>query len=187
MMIRKVTQNMKRRRMWILPLFVVLAIVTSIGATAVIARPVLGDQSTSPSPIQHTASKTLTTRARTVLGQGPELHLLPNFGPVGTRVSVVGLGFRPGAHVNIAYGSPNAEFMPQPIAAGTASMTGRFHTTFTVTCAFVVVGSTQALHPPRHCPLSSSNPFRAVIVGAIPDDHRSFRRRTETLGFIVKG
>jgi hypothetical protein len=35
---------------------------------------------------------------------------------MGIRVLVVGLGYRPGTHVNILYGSPNASFLPQPTA-----------------------------------------------------------------------
>src|SRR5450759_2891721 len=78
-------------------------------------------------------------RVRTVFGLGPELHLLPNIGPVGTKVLVIGLGYRPGARVNIVYGSPNASFMPQPIVTAAVSGNGTFRTTFTVSCALVVL------------------------------------------------
>jgi hypothetical protein len=69
----------------------------------------------------------------TVLGRGPEMHLFPSFGPVGTHVTVVGIGYRPGAHVRIVYGPPNSEFFPGPIAISTTGPRGRFYTGFTVT------------------------------------------------------
>lgn len=69
----------------------------------------------------------------TVLGKGPEVHLFPSYGPVGTHVTVVGLGFRPGAQVRIVYGPPNAEFLTPPLAGATVGPLGRFYTGFTVT------------------------------------------------------
>lgn len=125
-------------------------------------------------------------RVQTVFGLGPEFHLLPNFGPVGTRVLVVGLGYRPGTRVNILYGSPNAEFLPEPIATATVASNGRFRTTFIVSCAFVVLNMRSALHPPRRCPLSPSAPFRAIILGGFVD-HQFTHKRTATEGFIVTG
>ena len=68
----------------------------------------------------------------TVLGHGPELHLFPSFGPVGTHVAVVGLGYVPGTRVRIVYGPPNAEFTGQILAIGTVGARGRFYTGFTV-------------------------------------------------------
>jgi hypothetical protein len=69
----------------------------------------------------------------TVLGRGPEVHLFPSFGPVGTHVTVVGLGYPPGARVRIVYGPPNAEYSSQPLARATVGARGRFYTGFTVT------------------------------------------------------
>jgi hypothetical protein len=88
--------------------------------------------------------------------------------------------------VNILYGAPNAEFLPQPIATATVSGTGRFRTAFTVTCAFVILNARNTLHPPRHCPLSPSTPLRAIIVGGFVD-HQFAHKRTATEGFIVTG
>lgn len=74
----------------------------------------------------------------TVFGQGPEVHLFPSFGPVGTHVRVVGLGYPLGAHVRIVYGPPNAEYRSQPLASATAGARGRFYTGFTVTRAMLL-------------------------------------------------
>jgi hypothetical protein len=114
------------------------------------------------------------------------LQLLPNVGPVGTKVLVVGVDYRPGSRVNIVYGSPNASFMPQPLGSGVIPPNGTFRTTFTVSCGFVVLHTRQAMHPPKRCPLSSSAPFRAVVIGAFID-HRFVYKRTEVMGFIVTG
>lgn len=147
------------------------------------ARPALSGSLASHSTASHS---TASLRTSTVFGRGPELHLLPNFGPVGTRVSVVGLGYPRGAHIRIIYGSPNAEFMPQPIASATVAVNGTFRTAFTVPCAFVVLHSRRALHPPKTCPLSSTSPFRAVVVGT-QIGQRFPHKPTESQGFIVTG
>lgn len=69
----------------------------------------------------------------TVLGKGPEVHLFPSFGPVGTHVTEVGVGYRPGAHVRIVYGPPNSEFNRHPLARSIVGPRGRFLTGFSVT------------------------------------------------------
>jgi hypothetical protein len=138
------------------------------------------------STTQAVAGEPGSPRVRTVFGLGPELHLLPNIGPVGTQVLVIGLGYRARARVNIVYGSPSASFMPQPIATATVSGNGTFRTTFTVSCALVVLNTRNAMHPPRRCPLSPSAPFRAVIIGGFID-HQFTNKRTATEGFIVTG
>ena len=74
-----------------------------------------------------------STPIPTVLGKGPEVHVVPSFGPVGTQVTVVGLGYRSGAHERIVYGPPNAEFNQQPLAQSIAGSRGRFFTSFIVT------------------------------------------------------
>jgi hypothetical protein len=81
----------------------------------------------------------------TVFGHGPEVHLSPSFGPVGTHVAVVGLGYHPGAHVRIVFGPPNAEFNASPIARATVGSRGRFYTGFTVTRRLLLGHATQSL------------------------------------------
>lgn len=83
--------------------------------------------------------------APTLFGKGAELHLSPSFGPIGTRVAVIGLGFHPRAHISIMYGPPNAEFVHRPIARAVAGARGRFVTFFTVTRAFAVRSPIQPL------------------------------------------
>lgn len=83
------------------------------------------------------------TRASTVFGRGPEIHLLPSFGPKGTRVTVVGLGYQPGVRVRVLYGPPNSEFVTTPLATAVVDSRGRFQT------SFVVHGPS----PPRLTPL----------------------------------
>jgi len=148
----------------------------------------------APAAIGQTSETTMLTHAQpvgvrqqlTVFSQGPELHLLPNVGRVGTRVLAAGIGYRPGGIVHIVYGTPNAGFLPLSVARAIVSRAGTFRTSFVVSCAFVVAGTTQALHPPQHCPLSSAQPFRAVIVGAFVG--RNLKQiRTESMGFIVTG
>jgi hypothetical protein len=74
------------------------------------------------------------SRTRTVFGRGPELHLLPRYGAVGTTIMVVGLGYRAGARVRVLAGPPGAEFDLRPLAHATASSQGMFRTSFRVTC-----------------------------------------------------
>lgn len=119
--------------------------------------------------------------ASTVYRQGPELHLLPNYGAVGTRVHVYGLGYRPGSRVRIVYGAPNAEFlMGSPLAVATASRRGTFQTNFTVTCDLVIFKA----NSPARCSLGKGYSVRLVMIGGFVG--RSFtHKKTATLGFTV--
>lgn len=93
-------------------------VLLSLAATVLLAMPAEWVHASTPIP--------------TVLGKGLEVHLFPSFGPVGTRVTVIGLGYRPGASIRIVYGPPNAEFNPQPVAVTMVGPRGRFYTGFTV-------------------------------------------------------
>lgn len=176
---------MKPRRISLLLLLAVLTIALAGMASAISARVAFGARPATL-PGRLTSHSTPSLRTSTVFGQGPELHLLPDIGPVGTRVSVAGLGYPPGAHIRIIYGSPNAEFMPQSLASASVAANGTFRTAFTVTCAFVVLHSRLALHPPKTCPLSAAAPLRAVAVGTLVDQ-RFPHQQSEIEGFVVTG
>src|SRR5689334_9002877 len=63
----------------------------------------------------------------TLFGKGPEVYLSPSFGPLGTKVSVLGLGFRPGARVELVVIPPNADCFSCPsIGQGIVAPDGRF-------------------------------------------------------------
>lgn len=119
--------------------------------------------------------------AATIYGQGPELHLLPNHGAVGTRVHVYGLGYPPGSRVQIVYGAPNAEFLiASPLAVATASPRGTFQTAFTVTCAQVVFKA----NPPGKCSLGKGWSVRLMMIGGFVD-HNFGHKKTAALEFTV--
>jgi len=176
---------MKPRRISLLLLLACLAMTLAGMTLAISARVAFG---AGPAILSagHTSYNSTSLRTSTVFGKGPELHLLPDIGPVGTRVSVAGLGYSPGAHIRIIFGSPNAEFMPQSLASASVAANGTFRTAFTVACAFVVLHSRLALHPPKTCPLSATVPLRAVAVGTLVDQ-RFPHKQTEIEGFVVTG
>ncbi|MGH2441901.1 MAG: hypothetical protein ACRDFX_01910 [Chloroflexota bacterium] len=122
-------------------------------------------------------------RTATVFGRGPELHLLPNFGRVGTRVLVVGLGYPPRVRVNVYYGGLQAEFMPVPIVHAMTSTKGTFRTWFTVDCRFIALSTTHALHPPASCPTRT---FRPIAIGGFVG-HNFAHKKTAVVGLVVTG
>jgi hypothetical protein len=136
-------------------------------------------------PSRAISQRTLA-RSGTVFGQGPEIHLLPNVGRVGTQVEVIGLGYRAGSRVQLFYGVPGAEFLARPLADAIVSARGTFRAGFIISCALVVAGSTNAQHPPRRCPLSPAAPFRAIVIGGFVD-HKFVDKRTAVEGLIVTG
>jgi len=176
---------MKARRISLLLLLAVLAM-TLAGMTSAISTGVAFGARPATLSGRLTPHSTPSLRTSTVFGKGPELHLLPDIGPVGTRVSVVGLGYPSGAHIRIIYAALKAEFMPQPLASASVAANGTFRTAFTVTCAFVVLHSRLALHPPKVCPLSAAAPLRAVVVGTLVDQ-RFLHQQSEIEGFVVTG
>lgn len=99
--------------------------------------------------------------------------------PVGVLLPPVYPGGVYGATPRV-YGSPGSEYMPVPLATAIASPSGRFHTSFLVTCALVVI----RLHPPAHCSLGNTNPVRLVIIGGFADASFS-HKLTAALGFAV--
>ena len=107
------------------------------------------------------AAQGTSMRTRTVFGQGPELHLLPRYGAVGTRILVVGLGYRPGVRVRILAGPPGAEFDLRPLARAKTSSEGVFRTSFMVTCR-LAAGLTAANGQCQAAP-------RALIIGGFVD------------------
>jgi len=111
---------MKPRRISLLLLLACLAMTLAGMTLAISARVAFG---AGPAILSagHTSYNSTSLRTSTVFGKGPELHLLPDIGPVGTRVSVAGLGYSPGAHIRIIFGSPNAEFMPQSLASASVA------------------------------------------------------------------
>jgi hypothetical protein len=133
-------------------------------------------------PTAAVAAPVAAPSVRTVYGMGPEIHLLPDYGPVGTTVQVYGLGYRPGAQVRIVYGAVRAEFMPSPLATAVVSPQGRFHVSFRVTCGLVVI----RMNPPRTCSLSGVNPYRLVAIGGFAG-YTFAHKRTAVTGFTVTG
>ncbi len=87
-----------------------------------------------PASAQHNPAA--SGQASTIFAKGPEVHLMPSFAPVGSKISVVGLGFRAGSQIKVLYGPPNSEYDPRPLARAIAGANGRFVTSFTVTRAF---------------------------------------------------
>jgi hypothetical protein len=130
----------------------------------------------TPPPVASPTHRAAPARTQTVFGQGPELHLLPSYGPVGTTVLVVGLGYRPGSRVAIKYGPPNAEFMPTPVARVTVSAQGTFRTTFRATCQFI----TLRRQAPSRCTSAVAHPL--IFVGLA---NTGTPQRTQTTAFIV--
>jgi hypothetical protein len=107
--------------------------------------------------------------------RGAELHLLPSYGSVGTKVQVLGLGYRPGGRVDVLAGMPGTEFA-LPLAHATVAPDGTFRTNFVVTCTLVT------LTPGGRCPVARHYP---LILGSFEDRRGMSFTHKATSAFIV--
>lgn|GEM_PF-6464087 len=80
-----------------------------------------------------------TGRIRTVYGLGPEVHLLPDFGRLGTRFRIYGLGYRPGERVGVYVAGLGAEFLRTPLVQIRVGRRGAFRVRLRVSCRMASV------------------------------------------------
>lgn len=118
-----------------------------------------------------------SSRVPTVYKRGPEIHLLPDWGPVGTRVQVFGLGYRAGQRVGIAVGGPGAE-MSGSLVQTTVRPNGSFHVSWRITCRLI-----RAFF--KSCQVPSSNGLFLMLVGGYDIHAKSMGSKTQTTGFTI--
>src|SRR5579872_7464299 len=82
-------------------------------AAAVLSIPLVASAAPSPAP--------------TVYGRGPEIHLLPNYGTIGTKMQIFGRGYGPGRRVGILLGGFGAEYLARPLMTVRVARDGTFH------------------------------------------------------------
>lgn len=119
-----------------------------------------------------------SVRTQTVFGRGPELHLQPSYARLDAPVRAVGLGFRPGAKIQVFFGTPGAELITRhPLATTTVRPDGTFNTSIRLTCMSYRYASPTS---PAQCVRG----WGPLIVGAVAD-HRFVNKQTQDVGFVV--
>lgn len=105
----------------------------------------------------------------TIFGRGPEIHLSRDWGPIGSKVLVVGRGYPPGRVVDVVPGGPNAEWLNDVLAHARVSSRGTFRTTVHVTCNLIYVDFFHK-HPRTRCAVpKSSNGLFFMFLLAMPN------------------
>lgn len=123
--------------------------------------------------------------ASTVYGKGAEIHLLPDWGPVGTQVQVFGRGFQPGQVVRVSPGIIGADMgLTIRLAQTRVRPDGSFRTAWRVTCSLIYVDFYNK-HPRKRCRIPGSNGMFFILVGAYGRHARSLGAKTQTTGFTI--
>jgi len=100
---------------------------------------------------------TAVKQAPTIYGKGREIHLLPDFGPLGAQVTVYGRGYKPHAKVKVYY-APGGDALGAVVTARVGS-NGAFKGTFKMACNLM------PFRGPRRCRPRPPFPILLYAVG----------------------